>query len=123
MTTASTDRRPTHSVDVAAVLGDYAAHLATVSAQVNPAELRTARQLCARFGGPPGFAAAPLAEQLAVPRTTRRFLDWLIGTGRLRPTADYLVARRFQLGQLLARVHPAFHQRFLAAASELGFAG
>ncbi|HEY3261190.1 MAG TPA: tyrosine-type recombinase/integrase [Pseudonocardiaceae bacterium] len=105
------------------VVCDYAAHLSTVSARVNPAEPTAARQLCSRFGGPSGFATAALAEQLEVPRPALRFIDWLIATGRLNPGADYLLARRVQAGQLLARTHPDLHRRFLAAAGELGFAG
>ena len=47
-----------HHVD--AVLADYLAHLAAVSVRVNPAEAGAARVLCARFGSPEGFRAAPL---------------------------------------------------------------
>jgi site-specific recombinase XerD len=105
------------------LLDNYAAYLADHSSRVNPAELRAAREVCIRFGGPDGFAAAPLHAQLAIPRTARRFIDWLITGGRLHPGADYLLARQPQIGQLLSRTHPEFHQRFLAVAAELGFAG
>jgi len=105
-----------------AVLAAYAAHLAAVSVRVNPAEPAAARALCARFGGPDGFRAAPLHQQLTVPRPALRFLDWLITTRRLVPAADYLAARKPQVGQLFARAHPDWHRRFRAAAGEIGFA-
>ena len=107
--------------DLDAVLAEYVAHLAALSVRVNPAERTAAHALCASFGSPEGFRVAPLHEQLAVPRPALRFLDWLITTRRLVPTADYLAARRFQIGQLFARAHPDWHRRFRAAADELGF--
>lgn len=98
----------------------FVAHLA-VQAPVNPAQVHAARQMCARFGGPGGFAAATLAEQSSVPSTAHRFIDWLIATGRIRLSADYLLTRHAQVGQLVARTHPEFHQRFEVACAELGF--
>jgi integrase/recombinase XerD len=42
-------------------------------------------------------------------------------TGRLRPSADYLVVGRPYLGEVASRHHPAFHAAFMATAAELGF--
>jgi integrase/recombinase XerD len=44
--------------------------------------------------GPEGWARLPLAAQCALPLKDRRVVGWLIVTGRLRPSADYLVACR-----------------------------
>jgi len=67
--------------------------------------------------GPEGWARLPLAAQCALPLKDRRVVGWLIVTGRLRPSADYLVACRPYLGEVAARHHRAFHDRF-AATSE-----
>ena len=48
--------------------------------------------------GPPGWAQMPLADQCALPLKDRRVVGWLIVTGRLRPSPDYLVACRPCLG-------------------------
>jgi hypothetical protein len=44
--------------------------------------------------GPDGWARLPLADQCALPAKVRRVVSWLIVTGRLRPSADYLVVCR-----------------------------
>jgi hypothetical protein len=71
--------------------------------------------------GAEGWSCMSLDEQLAIPGQDRRLVTWLIVTGRLRPTPEYLVASKLRVGQVAARVHRDFHQRFLAVASGLGF--
>jgi integrase len=68
-----------------------------------------------------GWSSMSLEQQLAIPGQDRRLVTWLIVTGRLRPTPDYLVASKLRVGQLSGRVHREFHGRFMATASELGF--
>jgi hypothetical protein len=63
----------------------------------------------------------PLAAQCALPLKDRRVVGWLIVTGRLRPSADYLVACRPYLGEVAAHHHRAFHARFAATSAGLGF--
>src|SRR5262249_36814767 len=63
-----------------------------------------------------------LAEQLATQPKYRQVAGWLMITGRLRPSPDYLVCGRPCLGEIAARHHRAFHQRFRATATSLGFA-
>ena len=79
-----------------------------------------ARMFFARVG-PEGWARLPLAAQCALPLKDRRVVGWLIVTGRLRPSADYLVACRPYLGEVAARHHRAFYERFAATSAELGF--
>jgi site-specific recombinase XerD len=83
--------------------------------------VRAARVWWRRFGGPAGFEAAPLADQLAAPKRARAFIDWAIVAGHLCPGADYLLARRMQLGRPARRVWPGFWERFAATAADLGF--
>ncbi len=80
-----------------------------------------ARWFCAHVGQPQQFAQLPVAEQLAVNSAVHRFVSWLIATYRLRPSADYLVARRPRLGISLAHHWPAFHAVFMTTAATLGF--
>uniref|UniRef100_UPI00101E1CB2 tyrosine-type recombinase/integrase n=1 Tax=Phytoactinopolyspora endophytica TaxID=1642495 RepID=UPI00101E1CB2 len=80
-----------------------------------------ARWFCAHVGEPQTFAEFPLDEQLAMNHAVHRFVSWLIATRRLRPNADYLVARRPRLGVSLAHHWPAFHALFMSTAATLSF--
>jgi len=62
-----------------------------------------------------------LAAQCALPLKDRRVVGWLVVSGRLRPSADYLVACRPYLGEVAAHHHRGFHERFTATSTELGF--
>jgi integrase len=68
-----------------------------------------------------GWSRLPLPQQCALPLKDRRVVGWLIVTGRVRPSPDYLVACRPYLGEVAARHHRAFCERFSAASAELGF--
>ena len=80
-----------------------------------------ARWFCAHVGQPQDFTKLPVAEQLSVNTAVHRFVSWLIATGRLRPSADYLVARRPRLGISLAHHWPGYHALFMTTAATLGF--
>jgi len=69
-----------------------------------------------------GWQQLSPAEQCATSLTERRVVGWLMVTGRLRPTPDYLVLGRPYLGEIAARHLRGFHDRFRATAAELGFA-
>ena len=68
-----------------------------------------------------GWSRLPLDQQCALPLKDRRVVGWLIVTGRVRPSPDYLVACRPYLGEVAARHHRAFHEQFSATSAELGF--
>ena len=72
--------------------------------------------------GVDGWGKLTLAEQCAMPPKYRQVAGWLMVTGRLRPAPDYLVAGRPYLGEIAARHHRAFHERFRATSAGLGFA-
>ena len=71
--------------------------------------------------GVEGWSKLSLAEQCATSLKDRRVVGWLMVTGRLNPSADYLVLGRPYLGEVAARHMRAFHARFAATAEELGF--
>ena len=79
-----------------------------------------ARMFFTRVGAA-GWAQMPLADQCALPLKDRRVVGWLIVTGRLRPSPDYLVACRPYLGEVAAHHHRAFHVRFAETSAGLGF--
>ena len=59
--------------------------------------------------GPDGWSAMTLDQQLAVRGHDRRLVAWLIVTGRVRPTADYLVASKLRVGKVAAGIYREFH--------------
>jgi integrase len=71
--------------------------------------------------GVDGFSSMTLDQQLAVWGHDRRLVAWLIVTGRVRPTADYLVASKLRVGKVAAGIYREFHARFREVAAELGF--
>jgi site-specific recombinase XerD len=80
-----------------------------------------ARSWWTRFGGPEGFAARALEEQLAVDRRELRFVHWLITHSWLIVSADYVAVRKPFLGSLFKHAHPLWRARFDEAATGLGF--
>ena len=79
-----------------------------------------ARMFLTRLGAD-GWTRLPLAAQCALPLKDRRVVGWLMVTGRLAPSPDYLVACRPYLGEVAAHHHRTFHERFSATSAELGF--
>ncbi len=83
--------------------------------------ISVARTFFARTGVT-GWGGLSLAEQCAQPYKNRRVVGWLMVTGRLAATADYLVAARLNVGDMASRHHREFFSRFCGVAGELGFA-
>jgi len=83
--------------------------------------ISVARMFFARVGVI-GWDRLSLAEQCAQPHKNRRVVGWLMVTGRLAASADYLVAARLNVGDMASRHHPEFFCRFCGTAAELGFA-
>src|SRR6266508_1730488 len=71
--------------------------------------------------GVDGWARRSLAQQCAATLKERRVVGWLMVTGQLRPSPDYLILGRPYLGEVAAHHHRAFHARFCATAAALGF--
>ncbi|MPZ13490.1 MAG: hypothetical protein GEU73_03545 [Chloroflexi bacterium] len=108
-------------LDVESLVDAYRADLVAAGQFAEHPVTSVARTFLARVGLD-GWARLPLADQCALPTKVRRVVSWLIVTGRLRPSADYLVACRPYLGEVAAHHHRALHERFTTVSAELGFA-
>jgi len=106
--------------DVEAMVAAYRADLVAAGMFAAHPVTSVARMFFIRIGVD-GWARLPLAQQCALPLKERRVVGWLIVTGRVRPSPDYLVACRPYLGEVAAHHHRAFHARFSARSAELGF--
>ena len=114
------NRSLAHRPDVEELVEAYRADLVAAGMFAGHPVTSVARTFFTRVGVA-GWSALPLASQCALPLKDRRVVGWLIVTGRLRPSPDYLVACRPYLGEVAAHHHRRFHQRFVATSTELGF--
>jgi len=106
--------------DVENLVAAYRADLVAAGMFAGHPVTSVARMFFTRVGAD-GWARLSLAAQCALPLKDRRVVGWLIVTGRLRPSPDYLVACRPYLGEVAAHHHWAFHERFSNTSAELGF--
>jgi hypothetical protein len=106
--------------EVEALVAAYRAGLEDAGQYSEKEVTSPARSFLLRVGVE-GWAGLSLAEQLATSGHDRRLVTWLIVTGRLRPSPEYLVASGVRVGQVAAWVYREFHERFVATAAELGF--
>jgi hypothetical protein len=105
---------------VEALVAAYRADLEGAGQYAKKEVTSPARSFLLRVGVE-GWARLSLDEQLATSGHDRRLVAWLIVTGRVQPTPEYLVASKLRVGQVAAGVYRDFHGRFLATAGELGF--
>ena len=106
--------------DVEALVAAYRADLIAAGMFAENPVTSVARMFFTRVGAG-GWAQLSPAEQCALPLKDRRVVGWLIVTGRVRPSPDYLVACRPYLGEVAAHHHRVFYERFRATSAELGF--
>jgi integrase len=111
---------PVRRADVEELVAAYRADLVAAGMFAAHPVTSVARMFFIRVGVD-GWARLPLAQQCALPLKDRRVVGWLIVTGRVRPSPDYLVACRPYLGEVAAHHHRGFHARFSARSAELGF--
>ena len=104
-----------------AVVAAYRADLLAAGLFAGHPVTSVARTFLSRVGVD-GWPALSLADQCAMALRYRRVVGWLMVTGRLRPSPDYLVVCRPYLGEIAARHHRRFHERFTTISAELGFA-
>lgn len=113
--------RGSRSEAVEALVAAYRADLLAAGMFAAHPVTSPARTFLSRVGVE-GWPALSLADQCAMALEHRRVVGWLMVTGRLRPSPDYLVACRPYLGEIAARHHRDFHERFTITSAELGFA-
>ena len=82
---------PVRRVDVEELVAAYRADLAAAGMFAAHPVTSVARTFFTRIGVE-GWTRLPLAQQCALPLKERRVVGWLIVTGRVRPSPDYLVA-------------------------------
>src|SRR5207342_951624 len=92
--------------DVQALVEAYRGDLIAVGMFAQKPVTSTARSFLLEIGVE-GWGALSLAEQCALPPKYRRVVSWLIVTGRVRPTPDYLVVCRPHVGEVAAHLQPA----------------
>jgi hypothetical protein len=114
--TRAADRRP----EVEDLVDAYRSDLVDAGMFAGHPVTSVARMFFTRVGTE-GWGQLSLAEQCALQLKDRRVVGWLIVTGRVCPSPDYLVASRPYLGEVAARHHRRFYQRFVAVSAELGF--
>ena len=85
--------------DVEALVGAYRADLLAAGMFADNPVTSVARTFFTGIGVE-GWVRLPLGEQCALPLKDRRVVGWLIVTGRVRPSSDYLVACRPYLGEV-----------------------
>jgi hypothetical protein len=105
---------------VVALVAAYRDDLETAGRYAHKEVTSPARAFLLRVGVD-GWAGLSLDQQLAVCGHDRRLMAWLIVTGRMRPTAEYLIASKLRVGKVAAWIHREFHARFREVAAELGF--
>ncbi|MGH8918166.1 MAG: tyrosine-type recombinase/integrase [Actinomycetes bacterium] len=108
------------STDAEDLVAAFASELAAAGLVAWPSTLGGARAFCARHTSPAAFAALPADEQLKLPSHLRGFASWLIVTGRMAVSADYLARANLRLGAAAANHHPALHAHLAATAEMLG---
>ena len=81
-----------------------------------------ARSFLLRVGGVEGFSRLSLDEQCSLSEHESRLVTWLIVTGRLRASAEYLVASRLRPAGSRRGFIASFTSGSCATAAELGFA-
>ena len=111
---------PARRYEVEDLVAAYRADLVAAGMFAGHPTVSYARSFLRRVGVD-GWARLALAAQCALPLKDRRVVGWLMVTGRLRPSPDYLVACGPYIGEIAAHHHRAFHERFSATSAELGF--
>jgi site-specific recombinase XerD len=103
-----------------ALVNVFAAERIKAGFAVGPSILSGARTFIARYPTPAVFSAAPLVEQLDLNGSQRRFACWLMVTGRMAVTAEYLARADLRLGWVAAHHHPDLCVRLGDTARTLG---
>lgn len=80
-----------------------------------------ARWFLRHVGTIEAWESMPTIEQIALGEPTRRFVLWLIVTGRARSSVEYLDQERPGLGRVAKTIYPEYYERFVATALKLSY--
>jgi integrase len=103
------------------LVSDYRAALESAGLSTHPVRLWPARAFCVQVGIPETWSSLSLFDQCRLHRRIRSFVGWLMVTGRLAATPEYLVVGQPQLGRIARPYHSAAHMLLTGTAAELGF--
>lgn len=109
------------SSESADLVTDYETSMRDAGMFAGRPTISVARSFFTRVGVD-GWSKLSLGEQCAQPYKNRRVVGWLMVTGRMAATADYLVAARLNVGDIASRHHVEFFTEFCCVAADLGFA-
>jgi integrase len=113
---ADVDKR----VDTGDLLDCYVSSLGDAGLYVGQPVVSVARMFFERIG-PDGWSAMSLEEQCDLPGKYRRVVGWLMATGRLQATPEYLVRVPVYLGGISSRLYPEMFATFRSCGTDLGF--
>jgi integrase len=103
------------------LIDEYAQFRISARGCANSSFMWGARLFCARFSDLDAWMVLPASEQRMPTSYQRSFVSWLLATGRLRPSADYLLAAKPNLGELARDLHPDLDRRYKSTAAKLGY--
>ena len=112
--------RPAPTTEGENLVAVFTGELVAAGLRAWPSTIGGARAFCARYTSPERFAAAAVDEQLRLGPHLRQFACWLMVTGRIAMSAEYLARADLRLGTVAGRYHPELHARFAATAELLG---
>lgn len=108
------------STDAEELVAAFATDLVAAGLGAWPSTLGGARAFCVRYASPASFSTAPLAEQLDLASHQLRFACWLMVTGKMAVSGDYLAQADLRLGVAARNYHPELHARLAEVAKMLG---
>jgi integrase len=106
--------------DAGDLLDDYVASLRDAGMYVGHPVVSVARVFFQRIGAA-RWARLSIDEQCVLPDKYRRVVGWLMATGRLAATPEYLARVPAYLGGIASRLQPSTFAAFCATGAELGY--
>ncbi len=119
------DTRNWHvTIHMESLVAEYAAYRCAAGYDVHD-KVRSwgARAFLQRYPDLESWRAAPLEEQLALPRSLKSFANFLFLKHYLRPTMAYLLTARPQLARVAKRfLYRELHEQLFKVGQQLGYA-
>ena len=103
------------------LVADYRSALEAAGMSTHPVRLWPAKAFCSQVGSPEAWSRLSLDEQCTLHPRLRSFVGWLMVSGRLAATPEYLVVGQPKLGRIAQAHHAPLHAVFTTTAHELGY--